>query len=151
MSTRTAAPGRTWLIRFSSREQGVSIGRSGRLSEATAVVLEQLGVAAAIESLADGVEVPDLEIRTKIFLAFEEGRAAERLPGDLEKSIYRIVEEGVLNAVREADASCVLVELVEDDHREEIKIEVSALPGERVRVSAVLPSGRGGRSMLSID
>ena len=117
----------------------MSIGRSGRLGEATTVALEQHGVAAAIESLADGVEVPDLEIRTKIYLAFEEGRAAERLRRDLEESIYRIVEEGVLNAAREADASCVLVEVVEDDHREEIRIEVSSLPDRRVRVSAALP------------
>ncbi len=129
----------------------MSTDRSGRLSEATAVALEQLGVAAAIESLADEVEVPDLEIRTKIHLAFEEGRAAERLHGDLEKSIYRIVEEGVLNAVLEADASCVLVEVIEDDHREEIEIEVNSLPGHRVRVCAALPSNRTQRSMLNID
>ena len=120
----------------------MSTDRSGRLDEATSVALEQFGVAAAIESLADEVEVPDREIRTKIYLAFEEGRAAERLPRDLEKSIYRIVEEGVLNAVREADASCVLVEVIEDDRREEISIEVSSLPGQRVRVSAALPSNR---------
>lgn len=120
----------------------MSTDRSGGPGEAAAVALEHLGVAAAIESLADGVEVPDREIRTKIYLAFEEGRAAERLRRDLEESVYRIVEEGVLNAIREADASCVLVEVIEDDHREEITIDVSSLPGRRVRLSAALPSNR---------
>lgn len=129
----------------------MSIGRSGRLSEATAVTLERLGVAAAIESLADEVEVPDREIRTKLYLAFEEGRAVERLHRELEESIYRIVEEGVRNAVQEVDASCVLVEVIEDVYREEVNIKVSSLPGHRVRVSAVLPSSRPKRSMLNID
>lgn len=145
MSTRTAAPGRTRLVRFSAWEQeAVSFDWSGRLSEVAGAVLEQLGVAAAIESLADRFEVPDLEIRTKIYLAFEEGQNAQRLEKDLEASIYRIVEEGLRHAVGDKDASCILVEVVEDDQRGMIRIEVRSSPGQGTRVSATLPSGRAG-------
>jgi nitrate/nitrite-specific signal transduction histidine kinase len=122
------------------------LGEAGR-----PLVLDQFGVAAAIESLADRIEVPDLEIRTRIDLAFEEGRATERLHGDLEATIYRIVEEALRNAAGQTEASRVLLEVVEDDHLEEIRIEVRSSPGHGARVSAVLPSDRGGRSMLNID
>jgi len=123
-----------------------------RLGEAPEpVVLDRFGVAAAIESLADRVEVPGLEIRTKIDLAFEEGRAAERLPGELETAVYRIVQEALRNAVGHAGASRVLVEVIEDEHRGKVRIEVRSSPGQGTRVSATLPSGRGGRSMLNID
>lgn len=112
------------------------------------VVLDQFGVAAAIEALADRIEVPDLEIRTRIDLAFEGGRAAERLHCELETTIYRIVQEALRSAARHAGASRVLVEVAEDDERGRVRVEVRSSPGQGTRVTAVMPSGR---SMLNID
>jgi nitrate/nitrite-specific signal transduction histidine kinase len=123
-----------------------------KLGEAPApIVLEQFGVAVAIESLADRVEVPSLEIRTKIDLAFEEGRAAKRLPGELETAIFRIVQEALRSAAADPGATRVLVEVAEDDHRGKIRIEVRSSPEQGTTLSAVLPSCRRGRSMLNID
>ncbi|HEX5990127.1 MAG TPA: sensor histidine kinase [Solirubrobacterales bacterium] len=96
----------------------------GLIADLRPVVLDQLGLAAAIESLADRLEVPELEIRTSIDLAFEEGRAEDRLHGELETAIYRIVQEALSNALEHAGASRVLVEVAEDDVLEEVRLLV---------------------------
>ncbi|HET9677324.1 MAG TPA: GAF domain-containing protein [Solirubrobacterales bacterium] len=88
------------------------------------VALDQLGVAAAIETLADSIEAPELEIQTRINLSFEEGRAEDRLDGELETAVYRIVQEALTNTRKHARASSVVVEVVEDDGRCELKISV---------------------------
>jgi len=79
-------------------------------------VLDELGVGAAIEALADEVESPELEIQTWIDLAFEEEEQrveAERDEG-LKAAVYRIVEEALDNAIRHARPSCVVIKVVDD-------------------------------------
>ncbi|MGN6257108.1 MAG: GAF domain-containing protein [Solirubrobacterales bacterium] len=88
------------------------------------VVLDQLGVEAAIESLADRVEAPGLEVQIRVDLSYERGRTADRLDGELETAVYRIVQEALANAIRHAKASRASVEVVEDDSRGELRISV---------------------------
>lgn len=113
--------------------------------------LDHVGLTGAIELLADRVESPKMEIRTRLDLAFGEGRAENRLDGKVETAAYRIVQEALTSIVKCSGASQVLVEVVEDHGREELRIEVRAFGGEGTRVTATLPSGRRRRSMLSID
>ncbi|MGN6558735.1 MAG: sensor histidine kinase, partial [Solirubrobacterales bacterium] len=88
------------------------------------VVLDQLGVRAALESLAERIETPALEVRMLIDLSFEEGRAEVRLDGEVETAIYRIVQEALTNTRKHAEASIALVEIKEDDQRGELRITI---------------------------
>lgn len=115
------------------------------------VVLDHVGLAGAIELLADLAESPKLEIRTRLNLAFEEGRAEERLDRGMENSVYQFVQESLASIVKCPGTTQVLVEVVEDDSREELKIEVSSIGGEGTRIEATVPSGQRWRSMLNID
>jgi signal transduction histidine kinase len=85
--------------------------------------LDQLGVGAAIEALADLVERPKLEVMTRIELATEDRRPV-RFDEEWETAVYRIVEAALDNAVKHAEASRIAVEVVEDEGRAEIAVEV---------------------------
>lgn len=93
---------------------------SGRLrsliTELRPPVLDELGVGAAIEALADEFESPALEVQTWIELAFEEEeeRAEARHDEGLKTAVYRIVQEALGNAVRHAYPSCVAIRVVDD-------------------------------------
>jgi signal transduction histidine kinase len=88
------------------------------------VALDQLGVAAAIELLADGVETPGFEVQTRLDFAFEQGRAEERLDDERETAIYRIVQEALNNTVKHAGAAHAWVEIVEDEDRGDVRIAI---------------------------
>jgi signal transduction histidine kinase len=88
------------------------------------MALDQLGIAAAIEALADRVERPKLEVVTRIELAASEDRRPARFEAERETAIYRIVEAALDNAVKHAQASRVVVEVVEDEGRAEVSVAV---------------------------
>jgi two-component sensor histidine kinase len=98
------------------------------IAELRPPVLDELGVGAAIEALADQVESPALEVQTWIELAFEEGRVEAGRDEELKTAIYRIVQEALGNAIRHAHPSCVAIRVVDD--------------GSGVRI-AVRDDGRG--------
>jgi two-component sensor histidine kinase len=77
-------------------------------------VLDELGVGAAIEALADQVESPELEVQTWIELAFEEGRVEAGHDEELKTAVYRIVQEALSNAIRHARPSRVAINVVDD-------------------------------------
>jgi signal transduction histidine kinase len=84
------------------------------IAELRPPVLDELGVGAAIEALADQVESPALEVQTWIELTCEEGRV-EAGPGEeLKTAVYRIVQEALGNAVRHAHPTCVAIRVVDD-------------------------------------
>lgn len=113
------------------------------------VALDHVGLAGAIEILADLAESPKLEIRTRLDLSFEEGRAAERPDSEMEAAVYRFVQEALASIVKCPGTSQVLVELVEDDDRGELKIEVCSVDSGGPRIAATVPSGWRWRSMLN--
>jgi two-component sensor histidine kinase len=98
------------------------------IAELRPPVLDELGVGAAIEALADQVESPALEVQTWIELAFEEGRVEAGRDEELKTAVYRIVQEALGNAIRHAHPSCVAIRVVDD--------------GSSVRI-AVRDDGRG--------
>jgi GAF domain-containing protein len=113
------------------------------------VVLDHVGLAGAIELLADLAESPKLEIRTRIDLSFEAGRAPDQRDGEMEIAVYRFVQQTLASVIKCPGTSQVLVELVEDDDRGELRIEVGSVGGEGPRVAATVPSGWRWRSMLN--
>jgi signal transduction histidine kinase len=88
------------------------------------VVLDHVGLAGAIELLADLAESPRLEIRTGLDFALEEGRVGSRFDGEVETAIYRIVQEALDNAVKHAGASRVQVEVTQDSELEGVKVRI---------------------------
>lgn len=125
---------------------GEELGRAGR-----PVLLDNVGLGGAIELLADLTESPRLEIRTHLDLAFEEGRADDRRDGEMENAVYRFVQESLARLVKCPGVSQLVVEVVEDDDREEMQIEVRSNGDGGPRIAATVPSGQRWRSMLNID
>jgi signal transduction histidine kinase len=71
-------------------------------------VLDDLGIAAAVEFLAESEATSDVTIKTSI--DDQAGLDAHsRPPSDVELAIFRIVQEAVNNSIRHADASEILV------------------------------------------
>ena len=73
--------------------------------------LDELGVKAAIEALAERSSRHDIEVDVSVELAYEPG---DRLSTELETALYRIVQEALTNAVRHGYARRAVVEIRED-------------------------------------
>jgi signal transduction histidine kinase len=87
------------------------------ITELRPAALDELGVAPALEALAERVAaVNDLEVSLEVALAHEGGEQA-RLDAALETTVYRLVQEALTNAIKHAEASRVAIEISEvDDH-----------------------------------
>jgi signal transduction histidine kinase len=73
--------------------------------------LDDLGLAAAVESLVERVQHSSgLKATVRVDLG------AERLPATLEDTAYRLVQEALTNVVKHAGATEVAVTLVHEDH-----------------------------------
>jgi len=77
--------------------------------------LDELGVQAALEGLAERNTRHGLEIDVSVDLAYEQGRASTRPPPELETAIYRIVQESLTNASKHGGAKRAVVEIHERD------------------------------------
>ena len=77
--------------------------------------LDELGVRAAIESLADRSARHGIDVDVSVELADERGGAPERLAGELEIALYRITQEALTNATKHGHASRAVVEISEDE------------------------------------
>ena len=76
--------------------------------------LDELGVKAAIETLAERNAREGLEIDVSVELAYEQGQRSARLLGELETALYRIAQEALTNATRHGGAKRIVVEIQED-------------------------------------
>jgi signal transduction histidine kinase len=94
------------------------------ITELRPAALDDLGLAAALEALARRAQALDgLEVRTEINLgpggSPAEGEASSdggrRLDAELESTIYRVVQEALTNVGRHAQATSVLVSVIERD------------------------------------
>ncbi len=84
------------------------------------VALERDGIGPAVELLADRVERPKLEVRTRIELG-----PAVRFDRECETAVYRIVQAALDNTVRHAEATRVVVEVLRDPGCGEIVVTIS--------------------------
>jgi signal transduction histidine kinase len=77
--------------------------------------LDELGVQAALEGLAERNTRHGLEVDVSVELAYEQGRASTRHAPELETAIYRIVQEALTNAAKHGGAKRAVVEIHEQD------------------------------------
>ena len=98
-----------------SEQVGVSITQLRHLiTELRPAALDDLGVAPALEALAERTDVVnDVTVKLSLDLGGEAGSEPSRLDGGLETTIYRLVQEGLTNAVKHARASEVEIEVTE--------------------------------------
>ena len=76
--------------------------------------LDELGAGPALEALVDRTRrLSGLTITTEIDLAYEAGREPERHAPETEVAIYRLVQEGLTNAVKHAGDAGVHVAIAE--------------------------------------
>jgi signal transduction histidine kinase len=95
----------------------------GLITELRPAALDQLGIGAAIESLAARVQTASkASVEMDVSLAGDEGRVSERLDPDLESTIYRLTQEGTTNALKHAEASSLAVSIVEEEASIRIRI-----------------------------
>jgi signal transduction histidine kinase len=87
----------------------------GLVTELRPAALDELGTAAAVETLIERVAgMTGLEIDLTVNLAYEDGRADTRHARELESAVYRLVQEALTNVVKHAAAGHVTVGLVEE-------------------------------------
>lgn len=78
--------------------------------------LDQLGLGAALEALGERTAGGDgIEVEIELDLDWEAGREPGRLLGEIEDTIYRLVQEALNNAVQHGRATYVEVDVRERD------------------------------------
>ncbi len=76
--------------------------------------LDELGVEAALQALAERTKHRGIEVDASIDLAYEQGRAGARHTPELEVALYRIAQEALSNAAKHGHAARAVVEVQED-------------------------------------
>jgi signal transduction histidine kinase len=77
--------------------------------------LDQLGLGAALEALGERTASGwGIEVEIEIDLDFEAGRSKSRLLGQVEDTVYRLVQEALNNAVHHGEANSVRVKVCEE-------------------------------------
>jgi signal transduction histidine kinase len=85
------------------------------ITELRPAALDELGLGAAIESLAENhAAATELDVNLDLALAHEDGVAPKRLDRELESAIYRVIQEALTNVAKHADADRVWIEVAED-------------------------------------
>ncbi len=86
----------------------------GLISDLRPASLDEIGLQAALEGLAERVAMrDDVEVDAVVALAFEVGAEHEPLDPGVEEAIYRVAQEGLTNAVKHAHADRVGVNVIE--------------------------------------
>jgi signal transduction histidine kinase len=86
--------------------------------------LDEFGTKSAVEALAQRVSATSgLELELDIDLAYESGRHDRRHTPAVENTLYRLVQEALANTAKHADATHVLVRMVEREDRVALTIE----------------------------
>ena len=93
-------------------EEGIANVRA-LISDLRPATLDELGTAAAVQTLVERSARYGIEIDASIDLDYEQGRQARRHAPELETAIYRIAQEALANAVRHGAAKRAVLELHE--------------------------------------
>lgn len=115
----------------------------GLVTDLRPPALDELGVEAALAALAGRLRERGVAVELTVDLAFERGRAGERLASDLETAVYRIVQEALNNAADHGSPDLIAVTVSEDEA--EVRIAVDD-DGDGFD-SRTLSTGFGLRSM----
>jgi two-component system, NarL family, sensor histidine kinase DevS len=107
---------RELLGRAAEQAQLSITGLRGLITELRPAALDELGVAAALQTLVGRVRsVTGLEIDLRLDRAYERGGPERRHERELESAIYRLVQESLTNVAKHARAESVSVEVAERD------------------------------------
>jgi signal transduction histidine kinase len=122
----------------------------GIIADVRPASLDELGITAALEALADRMRGRGIGVELRMELG------PTRYDEEVETAVYRLAQEGITNAIKHAEAETVTIELSETDGRVTLRVrdegrgfDVSAstagfgLVGMRERVEAI-----GGVLML---
>jgi signal transduction histidine kinase len=102
-------------------------------------VLDDLGLVSALRAYADrALQGGELE------LSIDDDRFKNRLPAEIETTLFRAFQEGITNVVRHADATRICITLTCDDHLFEGMLVDD---GRGFDLSAVQPNGHNGRGL----
>ncbi len=108
----------------------------GIIADVRPAALDELGAAAALESLVDRMRSRGLDVELTVDLDYETGRSATRHAEDLETAIYRIVQESLNNALKHAGTDVVAVDVVEAEGNVAVRVtdegrgfDTTSIPG----------------------
>ncbi len=95
----------------------------GLISDLRPALLDQLGLAPALEAMVDRVSGDHhLEVGLEVDLASDQGRHPDRLAPELELAVYRVVQEGLNNVVKHASAERADIRVVEGETALEVSV-----------------------------
>lgn len=111
------------VMRDAIEQLDVEIGSLRSLiADVRPTTLDDLGLEAALEVLADRARRQELNVELQIDLGWEQGRAPARLAADVETALYRIIQEALTNARKHGAAKRVTVSVRDDDNSVEAAI-----------------------------
>jgi len=85
--------------------------------------LDELGLGAALEALGErAAGGGPFEVEMNLDLAFHAGRTDQRLLGEIEDAVYRLVQEALNNAARHGQASRIQVDVGEEGARLRVRV-----------------------------
>jgi signal transduction histidine kinase len=86
------------------------------ITELRPAALDELGLGAAIEGLADNhAATTGMDTRMSLALARDGSAGGERLDRELESGVYRLVQEALTNVAKHAQAETVWIEVARDN------------------------------------
>ena len=94
----------------------------GIISDVRPAALDELGVKAAVEALADRFRSRGIDVVLRVDLDYEAGRAATRHDDELETALYRITQEAMTNALKHSGAESLTVAITEADGHIDIRV-----------------------------
>jgi signal transduction histidine kinase len=95
----------------------------GIIADVRPAALDELGIAAAIEALAERIRTRGIDVAVHVDLDWEAGRAAARPDDELETAVYRIAQEAMTNALKHSSAESLKLDLTEEDGYLTLRIE----------------------------
>ncbi|MGZ8564069.1 MAG: GAF domain-containing protein [Candidatus Limnocylindria bacterium] len=113
------------VIAQASEQLGMEVEKlQALITELRPAALDDIGLASALVALVERSRVTQgFEATAEIDLDYDEGRAPDRLPMEVESTVYRLVQEALTNVGKHAGAMRVSVTVAERDGS--VHVEVS--------------------------
>jgi signal transduction histidine kinase len=95
----------------------------GIIADVRPAALDELGIAAAVEALAERIRSRGIDVTLNLDLDWEAGRIATRHDDELETAVYRLAQEAMTNALKHSGAESLTLELSEQDGYVTLRVE----------------------------